>query len=124
MSLTLNGTNTETPAIGDFNGDGKLDLAVTTGTATSGTVHVLYGNGNGTFQPDQTFAVDKGPQYVIAVDLTGDGKLDLVTTNVLASDISVLLSTRRPTRGGRPLVYRMGDRRRRQYLSHDQSALH
>ena len=36
-------------AVGDFNGDGKLDLAVA--NHGSNTVSVLLGNGDGTFQP-------------------------------------------------------------------------
>ena len=41
-------------AVGDVNGDGKPDLVVA--NAFSNTVSVLLGNGNGTFQTQQTFA--------------------------------------------------------------------
>ena len=68
---------------GDFNGDGHLDLAVTetnanVDTRTSvGEVSVLLGNGDGSFQPPDTFSVGSDPLAIAAVDLTGDGFLDL-----------------------------------------------
>ncbi|HLJ93731.1 MAG TPA: VCBS repeat-containing protein [Gemmataceae bacterium] len=59
-------------AIGDFNHDGRLDLAV--GSST-GTVSILVGNGNGTFQAPQGFAAQG---YFLAVaDFNGDGHLDI-----------------------------------------------
>jgi hypothetical protein len=77
------GSDATSIANGDFNGDGRLDLVV----ADSG-VHVLLGNGDGTFQP----AVDYGPgsnsEFVVVGDFNGDGKLDLAVTN---SGLSVLL---------------------------------
>ena len=42
---------------GDFNGDGKLDIAVA--NTGDGTVSVLYGKGDGTFQPALTLTVGK-----------------------------------------------------------------
>src|SRR6516225_7352312 len=60
-------------AIGDFNGDGKLDLAV---AAATGTVSIFLGNGDGTFQPLVDYAIPwAGP--VVARDFNRDGKLDL-----------------------------------------------
>jgi hypothetical protein len=59
---------------GDFNGDGKLDLAVT----SNGTdVSVLMGNGDGTFQPEVDYAVGENLQSIVAGDFNGDGKFDL-----------------------------------------------
>src|SRR5207302_6303930 len=76
--------------VGDFNGDGKLDLAA----ANSGsyTVSVLLGNGNGTFQPALTFAAGTNPYSVAVGDFNGDGKLDLAAANSGSNDVSVLLS--------------------------------
>ena len=47
----------------------------------SNTVSVLLGNGNGTFQTQQTFAVPVYPTSVAVADVNGDGKPDLVVTN-------------------------------------------
>jgi len=78
------------PAVADFNGDGKLDLVVAncgngcnTGT---GTVGVLLGNGDATFQTAVTYSTGGvGAHQVIVADLNGDGKPDLVVPNSCAS---------------------------------------
>jgi hypothetical protein len=72
-------------AIGDFNGDGKIDLAVVSRTALS----ILLGNGDGTFQP----AVTGGPGgYAITVgDFNRDGKQDLAITNYLSPGAVLIL---------------------------------
>jgi hypothetical protein len=62
--------------IGDFNGDGKLDMAVT----DDYQVDVFLGNGDGTFQAFVPYACPLGSCYgsITAADLNGDGKLDLI----------------------------------------------
>jgi FG-GAP-like repeat len=67
-------------AVGDFNGDGKLDIA-----AIDGTVNIYLGNGDGTFQQGQNFAFGGGS--IVAGDFNGDGKLDLVvwSSNILVN---------------------------------------
>src|SRR5439155_663074 len=76
-------------AAGDFNGDGKLDLAVANGS--SDNVAVLLGNGDGTFQTARTLAVGTVPLSVAAGDFNGDGKLDLAVTNRYSNTVSVLV---------------------------------
>src|SRR6266705_2491949 len=75
--------------VGDFNGDGKLDLAVT--DYSNNNVSVLLGNGDGTFQAPRTFPVGIHPAQVAVGDFNGDGKPDLVVSNVDSNTISVLL---------------------------------
>jgi hypothetical protein len=93
-----------TPAVGDFFKTGKLSVAVTTGV---GTVSVLQGNGDGTFQAPVNYVVGahgNEPAQVIAADLNGNGKLDLVPTNFLSDDVSVLLNTSTPPGAAAPVA--------------------
>jgi hypothetical protein len=77
-------------ASGDFNRDGKVDLAVTV-TASSGyDLKVLKGNGDGTFDatPLATFnfaSTGNLPEWLAVADMDGDGRLDVATV-VFASD--------------------------------------
>jgi hypothetical protein len=54
---------------------------------------VLLGNGDGTFQAQNTFAVGSEPQSIAVADLNGDGNPDLVVTNVWSRTVSVLLGS-------------------------------
>jgi hypothetical protein len=82
-------------ALGDFNADGKQDVATANGDAHHGTLpslSVLLGKGNGTFGPASTFSNGASPaQWVAVEDLNRDGKHDLVTANRGTNDVSVLL---------------------------------
>ena len=74
---------------GDFNGDGKLDLAVTDFTGNS--VFVLLGNGDGTFQPPIPTSVGNGPAAMTMGDFNNDGKLDLAVANYNDNTVTLLL---------------------------------
>src|SRR5205085_8067448 len=63
------GTGPQAVLTADFNGDGKLDLAVVNNG--SNTVSVLLGNANGAFQPAQNFATGPGPLSVAVGDFNG-----------------------------------------------------
>jgi hypothetical protein len=70
--------------VGDFNGDGKLDVAATlpNNSANSGRYTVLLGNGDGTFQAGIVGPAVLGyARWVTAGDFNGDGKLDLATAD-------------------------------------------
>jgi len=65
------------PVFADFNGDGVLDLAYTTGT----TVQTILGNGDGTFRAGPSSPLSQiGLNVVAAGDFNNDGKLDVVVT--------------------------------------------
>lgn len=69
------GTSPAGIAVGDFNGDGKLDIAVA--NAGSRNVSILLGNGDGTFQAAVNFSAGNNPTTVAVGDFNADGKLDL-----------------------------------------------
>jgi hypothetical protein len=62
-------------AAGDFNHDGKIDLAVT--NAVSATVDMYFGKGDGTFTYQGSYASLYGQQNIQTTDLDGDGNSDL-----------------------------------------------
>src|SRR5262249_49509012 len=86
--------------VADLNGDGKPDLVVVNQvclfnatSCTAGSVSVLLGNGDGTFQSHVDYPVGVTPMSVVVADFNGDGKLDLAVTNAnlgLGSTISIL----------------------------------
>src|SRR5437879_5776573 len=116
------GMNPVTVAVGDFNGDGRPDLAVTNSANTSsgavpGNVSVLLGNGEGTFQPARTLNVGITPAFVAVRDFNGDGRQDLAVANFRSSTVSVLLgngdgtflAARNFAAGAGPLSFAVGD---------------
>ena len=78
-------------AIGDFNGDGKADLGAADFSGDRVVLHL--GKGDGTFLAPSFVSAGAiaGTKNAVAVDLNGDGKLDLVTVNMFSNNISVLI---------------------------------
>jgi FG-GAP-like repeat len=75
---------------GDFNNDGKLDLAVS--NEGDGTVSIFLGNGDGTFQAQALITLTVSDPFGMAVgDLNHDGNMDLVVGTDDDSGVVVLL---------------------------------
>src|SRR4051812_29290155 len=89
------GTNPQDVVTADFNNDGKFDLATSNydDATGDGTVSVLLGNGNGSFQPALTSATGPYPFSLAAGDFNADSKIDLATANWGGggNDVSILL---------------------------------
>lgn len=82
ITTTNVGATPNAAVTGDFNEDGKLDLAVA--LASSGNnVAVLLGNGNATFQAPLAVAAGGAPQSLVALDYDNDGNLDLAVANTV-----------------------------------------
>jgi hypothetical protein len=74
-------------AVGDFNGDGHLDLAVSTG----GSVSILLGNGDGTFQGHQDISLDNSGTVIATADFNQDGRSDLAVPLLVSGQVAILL---------------------------------
>jgi hypothetical protein len=109
-------------ALGDVNGDQKLDLAVT--EHDSNEVRLFFGSGDGRFRvaPGSPFATGTGKPHnhgLSFADVNADGKLDIVTSNQNAKSVSALLGDGKGSftasagspfsAGGSPYPHAIGD---------------
>ena len=81
-------------AVGDFNADGKIDLAVSSygfSINGNGVVSIMLGKGDGTFFPSVNYPTGLSPFSIVKGDFNGDTKLDLATANIQVGTVSILL---------------------------------
>lgn len=77
-------------AVGDFNGDGNLDLAVVNHSIS--TISILFGAGDGTFRLQSTTpATLSGPTAIAVGDFNGDGLADLAVSNPTTNTVAILI---------------------------------
>ena len=100
-------------ALGDFNGDGRADLAVVNAEGVS----VLLGNGDGTFKAPMNYGAGVTPTSIAVGDFNRDGKADIAVCDINVGNISVLLGNGDGTFqtalnygiGGYPISIAVGD---------------
>ena len=83
------GTEVRSIAVADFNGDGRLDLAL--GNAGSLNVSILLGNGDGSFGTAKSYKVAGQPWSISVGDFNGDGRPDIAAIAIYNS-VSLLLN--------------------------------
>lgn len=87
-SVYPTGGGPKSVALGDVNGDLKLDLV--TANFSDGTVSVLLGMGNGAFSDKHDYPAGASPNFAVIGDLKADGIKDIVATNLNDNTASVL----------------------------------
>lgn len=70
-----------TVALADLNGDGHVDLAVANNNLQTDAVSVRLNNGDGSFGPESLYPTGKLPMSLVAADLNGDCRPDLVVAD-------------------------------------------
>ena len=66
-------------ALGDFNNDGRVDVALT--NYSNGSIEILTGNGTGGFGAPIGFVSGENPDTLAVADFNGDGRPDLAVAN-------------------------------------------
>lgn len=83
-------------ALGDANGDGKLDIATANTNISNESISFLAGDGSGHFAPGVLHPTTgdgflQDPRSVLLADVTGDGNADIVTANSNTSGLALLV---------------------------------
>jgi len=78
-------------AVADFNNDGIPDIAVTNqgDTGSNGSVSILLGNGDGTFQPQIQYRTTLYTSFGVAGDFNHDGVMDLAILDILYGNVQI-----------------------------------
>lgn len=96
-------------AVGDFDGDTRIDLAVSSyGFGPNGVVSIMLGKGDGTFFPSVNYPTGFSPFSIVKGDFNGDSKLDLATANIQVGTVSILQGNGDGTFGA-PVDYASGN---------------
>jgi hypothetical protein len=92
------GANVTRPAVGDFDRDGALDIALTCGFRPGGEaagahdeLRILLGDGHGAFRPGAKYEVARGAGDTTVADIDGDGALDLAVSQHDSYEIEIFL---------------------------------
>lgn len=94
-STYTTGDGVSSVVVGDYNGDGALDLI--TSNELSNSISVLMGNNTGAFSAAANFVTGVGPRsWSAAGDFDGDGDLDFATANFVNNSVSILLNATQP----------------------------
>src|SRR5262252_9306352 len=89
-------------AVGDFNGDHILDIAVCNNNGNN--VSVLLGKGDGTFETAVNYAVGQYPAAITVADLNNDGAPDIAVADEIKNTIAVLINNANGTGTFKPAV--------------------
>ncbi len=98
-AFPLSGQNVNNAAVGDFNGDGKPDLALSLPDASE--VQILLGNGDGSFTPLAPIYIPEGVFKVDTGVFNSEGKTDLVVT---AYELTILMGNGDGTFTAKPSI--------------------
>ena len=90
VPYTVPGTGMVNAIAADITADGILDLVIAESATNS--VGVMPGNGDGTFQGSVNYKVGLMPTAIAAADISGDGKVDVLSGNFGSGDVSVLIN--------------------------------
>jgi len=92
ITFSTGGTNGSWVIAGDFNGDGKLDLAVSNSDSSSPSIAMLLGNGDGTFKAPIITTTSLGSlSWLTTADVNKDGHLDLIAVDNTNGNAAIYL---------------------------------